>query len=198
MKRAFILFFLAAFASTSFALTDQERKIVMDAKQHWQSAMREREQMKADIVAAQSAATSAAQSASLAQASAQSAETKAQDAQKQVDVEHKNLVAAESLVKKMQKVYDQCTSHWGLGAIAYGVGELAKHIFIAIIVIAVLGIGIFVLSFFFPLIGVIFGVVARAIGAGLRALGRILKNMLPAHAPPLTPPPASTPPPPTA
>jgi hypothetical protein len=41
---------------------------------------------------------------------------------------------------KIKPVYEQCTKWWGLGAILYGFGQLAKHLLILAAVLAVMGV----------------------------------------------------------
>lgn len=53
---------------------------------------------------------------------------------------------------KAQAVVKQVNKLWGLGGIAYGFGQLAKHLFILVAVLAVLAVAVLVLSFFFPFI----------------------------------------------
>lgn len=65
----------------------------------------------------------------------------------------KNQIASQATELANDKIIvDQVNSRWGLGAFAYGFKMLFKHLLIMIAVLAVVAIGILVLSFFFPFI----------------------------------------------
>lgn len=74
----------------------------------------------------------------------------------QIDTAHKNEQAAVAWRNKYEPVIEQVNKYWGLGAFAYGAKVLARHLLILVAVLGVAALAVFVLSFFFPVIGVFF------------------------------------------
>lgn len=191
-----VVFITLALMSSALALTSSERKLV----QNIQAQVREAQ---ADYRAAKESTAEADARAAAAEQHAQAADNHAATTDLELGTLKKQISDAAAreandlkLIAKMKPVYDQCTSHYGLGAIAYGVGELAKHLLIAIAVLAVLGVGIYVLSFFFPIFGVMLGVILKFVGLAFKAIIGAVKRLLslipkPTHLPAPPPPPAT-------
>ena len=197
MKRAALYcIFGVFFVTSSFALTPVERKLVLSIQSEVRQAQADYAKVQADLRQADANAADAYNRAVAAETQTAQTQSALGTLQKAINDAAAYTAGLAKQVTKMKPVYDQCTSHWGLGAIAYGVGELAKHLLIAVAVIAVLGVGLYVASFFFPWIGVALGVVGRVIADGFRAIGRALKslgNLIPKPKP--SPPPPAPPPP---
>jgi hypothetical protein len=174
MKRFFLLWTLIlTFTGLTLGLTPNERKAV-------QLAQQELRQGQADYAAAKAALAAADQRAADAQVHAATTDQKLGEAQKQFDTVNKDNV-------RMKPVYDQCTSKWGIGAIIFGVKDLAKHLMWVAIGGVALIIALYALSFAFPIFGVILAAVVRfftmifhGINAALRALEAHLKPTPPA------------------
>lgn len=175
MKSKFLsLILVALFLSPSaMALTAQERKIIEAAQAQIEIAMQ-------DYAATKTALTNAQQAAADAEGHAAQTDQAAGVLKKQVDDAYAREKALAADNAKMKPVYDEVRKYWGLGAIMYGIKELVKHLFITIIVVAVLLVGIIVLSFFFPVVGVVFSLV---IGV-FRRIGSVFQRRPP-------PPPAA-------
>lgn len=60
----------------------------------------------------------------------------------------------------LKKTVDQVNRYWGLGAFGYGFKRLVRHLFVLMIILAVVAAALFALSFFFPVIGVAFSAAA--------------------------------------
>lgn len=166
-----ILGFSVLLGPSASALTPQERKIIQAAQVQIEQAM-------VDYAATKSALTDAQQQAAEAEGHAAQTDKDAGVLKKQVDDAYAREKALALDNARMKPVYDECTSKWGLGAIFYGIKELVKHLFIAAIVVVILIVGIMVLSFFFPLIGVIFGAVIRGVSSVFRILPTLLTGMV--------------------
>lgn len=154
MKTLLTLCLVLGIGLSAVALTPNERKMV----QTIQAQVREGQ---ADYDAARAGWARADEQTAAAQATADQAAADLKAAQSKFDAVNKDN-------ERMKPVYDQCTSHWGLGAIAYGIGELVKHLLILLAVIVVLAIGIWILSIAAP-------VTAPFIMIGLRAVGGVFK-----------------------
>lgn len=168
---ACILGLMVVISPSASALTAQERKIIQAAQAQIEIAMK-------DYAATKTALTDAQQAAADAEGHAAQTDQAAAVLKKQVDDAYNQEKALAASVAKMKPVYDECTSKWGLGAIFYGIKELVKHLFIAAIVLGVLAVGVLVLSFFFPLIGVILGAIIRVISSVFGVLGALLKSLI--------------------
>ncbi len=180
-----IIVALAFAAITAFGLTPQERKMVQTIKAQVEEGQRQYDGALIDVRNAKGEAKSANDTAA-------DTASKLKEAQDKFDAVNKDN-------ERMKPVYDQCTSHWGLGAIAYGVGELVKHLLILLAVIVVLAIGIWILSIAAPetapfimlglrAVGGVFRVAGKGIAAGFGAIHTLLTKLVaklkPASVPP--------------
>ena len=81
------------------------------------------------------------------------------DLGKQIDTAHAHEEDLAKYEAYSKPIVDQVNKYWGLGAFIYGFKILAKHLFILGIVVGVIALALFALSFFFPIIGVALGAV---------------------------------------
>jgi hypothetical protein len=171
MKNKFLALFLGVLflSPSAFALTPQERKIIEAAQAQIEIAMQ-------DYAATKTALTTAQQAAIDADAHAAQTDQAAGVLKKQVDDAYAREKALASDNAKMKPVYDEVRKYWGLGAIFYGIKELVKHLLITIIVVGVLLVGVAILSFFFPVVGVVFGFVVGV----FRRIGSVFQRKPPA------------------
>jgi hypothetical protein len=142
MKKLLII----ALALSCVALTPQEKKVALKAKNELAEARKERDQAKGELAQAQQAASDSS-------ISANQAGERANGLQKQVDSEHAQLQTAVNSNAKMKPVYDRVNKYWGIGGIIYGFGQLFKHILILLAVLVGIAILLVVASFFFPALG---------------------------------------------
>ncbi len=144
MKR--ICAILLILCSSAFALTPHERQLVTKARDELRLHDQERDKAIAESEAAKQTAAQSAESANLA-------EQRAQTAEAQATAEHAQLVIAVGYKVKADKL-DSLNKHWGLNAVLYGFGVLARHILILIAVLIVLailiGVGSLLLKTAFP------------------------------------------------
>jgi hypothetical protein len=164
MKQLLILLAIAC-----LALTPAERNIVTDAKKHLDAA-------KAENIQAWDSAQSAWNTAAEADAHAKQTDAEAATVRQQIEVAHKNEQALATSNAKMKPVYEQCTKWWGIGAILYGFGQLAKHLLILLAVLVVLAVAVLVLSFFFPAMGPFIRMVGTFFGAVFNRITSIFKK----------------------
>lgn len=115
--------------------------------------------------AARAGWNSADQKAAAADAHAAETDLKLGDAQKKFDAVNKDNA-------KMRPVYLECTSKWGLGAIFFGIRDLIKHLLILAAVLAVLAIGIWILSIASPAAAPVITLALRAVGGVFSTAGR--------------------------
>lgn len=199
MKRAALIFVsLLAFATSSFALTANERKQLIQV----QSLIN---QGQADYAQAKQEVAVADQRAADADAHAQASDTHAAETdqaigivKKQIDDAHNRELALKKDNDKMAPVYKRVMGPWfapGLGAIIFGFERLAKFTLIFAAVVIVLVIAVVVI---FPAVIPFLEAAGLAIlrflefiggflSRGLRALGSLFKKI-----PAPTLPPAAT------
>ncbi len=191
MKRlAYILAILCV--GTALALTPNERKMVQKIKA-------EVEEGQADYDAARAGWARADKKA--ADAEGHAAETEGKLAKAQGDFDRVNKDN-----KRMQPVYDECTSKWGLGAIWFGIKDLTKHLLIMLAVLVVLAIGLWIASIAAPeakpiimivfySVGGVFKGIGRGIGLVFTALHNLLERLVAKLKPKPAPPAPFIPPP---
>lgn len=117
-----------------------------------------------EIAFAKNAAAQSAKTAALT-------ETRALVAEAQVKTEHDELQRCADENAAMRPIVEQVNKWWGIGGIAYGFVRLGKHLLILAAVIVALGVALFVLSFFFPVVGVAFKAIGPLFGGAIRRVG---------------------------
>lgn len=177
MKKLFTICYIFAvvFITAALALTPNERKMVQTIKAQVEEGQR-------DYKDARAGWDSADRNAALADARAAETDLRLKTAQSQFDAVNKDNA-------RMKAVYDECTSKWGLGAIFFGVRDLAKHIFIMIAVLVGLMLVIWIVSIAVPVtapfimiglraIGGVFSVAGRGVAAFFGLLHRLLQALV--------------------
>lgn len=154
------LLILLLFAASAFALTPTERKIVQHAQTELHAGI-------AKYNEADARAAAAAQHAGEADAHANDTDGKLKVLSGEIETAHKNEQTLAGQVKKYKGFWDAGHKYWGIGAIGLGIGLLFKHLLIAAAVLLALGVGLYIASFFFPVISVGLTVVRKFIAVAL-------------------------------
>ena len=94
----------------------------------------------------------------------------------EIDKAHKNEEALAAYNAKAKPIIDQVNKYWGLGAFAYGLKVLARHLLILVAVLAVIALVVFGLSFAFPALGAFIRTAGTVIAAFLRKIGNLFKK----------------------
>jgi hypothetical protein len=126
--KTWIVYVVCILGVISLALTPQERQFALNARKYMEVAKEQaiREQRiheELDRRAQEAERTVDSQSKQIGTLS------------DQVEKAHKNEQAAVAYNQYAKPIIDQVNSHWGLGAIWYGIKRLFAHVFIASIVI---------------------------------------------------------------
>ncbi len=167
MKNKLALILFLAVASQAAALTTNERQLVRTARQEIAAGIAKFGEMDAKLQVAGLQATEAAQRALEAEQNAQAAQDSASETGRRIETLSSDIDKAQKRADalatenaKMKPVYDRVHKWFGLGAIFFGLGLLAKNVFI---LVAVGGVALLVASFFLPVIGVVVGRLWRSI-----------------------------------
>jgi hypothetical protein len=151
---------LVLVASSAFALTPKERKIVLHARD--------------ELLAAKKALVSAQSDAGLAWDSADQADSRAATAQHQAEVSQKAAITNKQILDKWQPQIDQDKRWFGLGRIVFGFADLAKHLLILGAVLGGLSLAIWILSMI-PIFGWLKPVLAILLFLPRKAIAAITK-----------------------
>src|SRR6267378_3899391 len=130
MKKYFATYsLLFVFATSAFALTPNERKIVQHAQSTLRQAITQYNDAQAKVATADQQIAAADQRAAEAAAHAKTTDDAIGVLQKDIKAAHDREVALKAENDKMKPVYDKVRSYWGLGGVVYGIQLFAKHLF---------------------------------------------------------------------
>ena len=146
-------------------MTSTQRKLAQSARAEVVAAL-------AGQASALAEANQAKQSAADSAASAASEKTLLDQAKAQSITEQAQLKKAATENAQMRPIVKQVQSYWGIGGIIYGFKRLAAHLLIMAAVIAVLVVGIWILSIAAPASAPIITLVLRAVGGVFAGIGR--------------------------
>lgn len=120
-------------ASAAFALTPEERQVVLHAKSEIAAYKVEHAQAQAEATLLKQSAKDSAKSAAAASETAVMTGEKLTIAEGQVKAERKKLQTAVNEVARLKKIVDQVTGPWylpGLKAVGYGIKLMLKRLFL--------------------------------------------------------------------
>ena len=155
----------AATPAPKAGMTSAQRKLAQSARAEVVAAL-------AGQASALAEADQAKQSATDSAASAAYEKTLLDTAVAQSKEEQAQLKKAATENAQMRPIVKQVQSYWGIGGIIYGFKRLAAHLLILAAVIAVLVVGIWILSIAAPATAPIIMLALRAVGGVFSAAGR--------------------------
>ncbi len=175
MKKWFILILLLS-CSTTFALNQNETKIVQHAQGALAQAQRNYRDQRAKTEAAEQRAEEAEKEAQAANENAAQTAQNISVLKGQIDDAAKREQSLVAEVTGLRELKKQVNSYWGIGAIIYGFERLAKHIFILIAVVIVLALVIWILSFALPWLKPLIGIFNNILTSILTFIKNLFKK----------------------